>query len=60
MHSPFIEKSLMGYIKCLKIFYSYVVETLADRSYIIVEHRCCGEASPGSSPQRGYKSQPML
>ena len=46
MHSPFIEKSLIGYIKCLKNLYSYVVETLADRSCIIVEDRMLWRSEP--------------
>ena len=51
-------KFLHGICKMLQIL--FIIETEADRSGIIVEHRYCGLANPGSSPQRGYKSQLIL
>ena len=35
----------------------YVQALNLDYFGVMVEHRCCGAASPGSSPHHGYKSQ---
>ena len=37
-----------------------IIFILADRIGAMVEHRCCGAASPGSSPPRWHNSQLLL